>query len=376
MLKRVSDRGAPILGATLLFALILLGTAAHAGSWDQHVDDDSDEIDITFGNIVTSVVAGLEGSGGAGKSGGPDVQGAGSTKKERKPSRYRDNWIDRKSVLGGCETRGGSEGVNHVCAVDENSCEAGDVTPLRYSTFGGDVTVDPRSYQTVRQSEGQTQSGTRFDRKTGETSDLGARCSMPGETTPAVGGAPADAPPEDEPKVVTVTQKDFAKLPVKAATAHAGPEQGWLPANMDLVLYADSEPQVLETELLDTPVRIRATPVEYRWDLGDGNVIVTDDPGEPWPSKDVSATYAYEGWYDVTLKTTYEGQFSVDGGEWQDIDGTVEIASDPQEVYSKSLESRLVNPDRPHDEEKDPFIPERSSGTEGPKDPKATTKEI
>lgn len=175
---------------------------------------------------------------------------------------------------------------------------------------------------------------------------------------------------------MTVTQKDFAKLPVKAATAHAGPEQGWLPANMDLVLYADSEPQVLETELLDTPVRIRATPVEYRWDLGDGNVIVTDDPGEPWPSKDVSATYAYEGWYDVTLKTTYEGQFSVDGGEWQDIDGTVEIASDPQEVYSKSLESRLVNPDRPHDEEKDPFIPERSSGTEGPKDPKATTKEI
>lgn len=202
---------------------------------------------------------------------------------------------------------------------------------------------------------------------------------MPGESKPAVDAAPAGPAkqPEDEkPVVITVTQKDFAKLPVKAAKAHAGPEQGWLPANMDLVLYADSEPQELETELLDTPVRIRATPVEYRWDLGDGNVLVTDDPGEPWPSKDVSATFAYEGWYDVTLTTTYEGQFSVEGGEWQDIDGTLEIASDPQEVYSKSLESRLINPDRPHDEEKDPFVPKRSKDTEGPRDPNATTKEV
>ncbi|PWH07882.1 hypothetical protein DEO23_00735 [Brachybacterium endophyticum] len=145
---------------------------------------------------------------------------------------------------------------------------------------------------------------------------------------------------------------------------------------MDLVLFAESGEQELQTDLLDTPVTIRATPTEYRWELGDGNVIVTDDPGQPYPSKDVTATYDYEGWYDVTLTTTFEGQFSVDGDEWQDIDGTVEVESAPQEVYSKSLESRLVNPNKPHDESEDPFIPERSADTEGRHDPGATTTAI
>ncbi|MFC0294265.1 hypothetical protein ACFFHZ_14350, partial [Brachybacterium muris] len=83
-----------------------------------------------------------------------------------------------------------------------------------------------------------------------------------------------------------------------------------------------------------------------------------------------------EGWYDITLTTTFAGQFSVDGGEWQDIDGTIEIASDPVPLFSKSLESRLVNPDIPVDEETDPWIPPRNPDTEGHRDPAATHREL
>jgi hypothetical protein len=209
---------------------------------------------------------------------------------------------------------------------------------------------------------------------------IGARCAKPAApSAPAAPAAPAQVaqqPEEPEEVEVIVTRDDFAKLPVKASQAHAGPDEGWLPANMELVLYADSEEQELETELLDTPVRIRATPESYRWDLGDGNVITTKDPGAPYPEKDVTATYDYEGWYDVTLTTTYSGEFSVEGGEWQEIDGTIDVESDPQEVYSKSLESRLVNPDAGRDDEKEPFIPDRSADTEGPRDPNAGTTEI
>ncbi|WP_262425650.1 PKD domain-containing protein [Brachybacterium sp. Z12] len=215
-------------------------------------------------------------------------------------------------------------------------------------------------------SEGVTQRGTRIDNETGERTDLGIRCARP--NTPEFDKAP--------PVVITVTQSDFARMPVKPLQAHAGPTDGWLAVNMINVLYAESEPQELSVELLDTPVAIRATPRSYHWNLGDGNTITTTNPGKPYPSEVVSATYAQEGWYDITLTTTFSGQFSVAGGEWQDIDGTIEVTSDPVPIYSKSLESRLVNGDVPVDEDEDPWIPERTPDTEGPQDPAATHRKI
>src|SRR5699024_6693186 len=112
------------------------------------------------------------------------------------------------------------------------------------------------------------------------------------------------------------------------------------------------------------------------WDLGDGNTITTNNPGEPYPSTEISATYTQEGWYDITLTTTFSGQFSVEGGPWQDIDGTIEVASEPIPLYSKSLESRLVDRDVPADEDQVPWIPTRTPQTDGPKDRDATDLEL
>lgn len=179
-----------------------------------------------------------------------------------------------------------------------------------------------------------------------------------------------------QPVVVTVTLEDFASMPVQPLVASAGPPEGWLPVNMVNVLYAESETQTMDMTLLGTPVQVRAIPVSYHWDLGDGNTITTLDPGAPYPSEQVSATYTQEGWYDVTLTTTFSGQFSVAGGAWQDIEGTIEVASEPIAIFSKSLESRLVNGDVPIDEDEDPWVPERTAETEGPKDPEATHREI
>lgn len=214
--------------------------------------------------------------------------------------------------------------------------------------------------------EGVTQRRIRVDNESGENVDLGFRCALPG--TPEFAEAP--------PVVITVTREDFARLPVKPLQAHAGPVDGWLPVNMVNILHTNPETQELSTELLDTPVAIRATPVSYHWDLGDGNTITTTNPGNPYPAETVSATYTQEGWYDITLTTTFSGQFSVNGGDWQDIDGTIEIASDPVPIYSKSLESRLVNGDVPVDEDEDPWIPERSPDTEGPKDSGASHRKL
>nr|WP_283774670.1 PKD domain-containing protein [Brachybacterium equifaecis] len=192
-------------------------------------------------------------------------------------------------------------------------------------------------------------------------------CALPGQPGNA-------AAPDGTPIVITVTQSDFASLPVQPLPAHAGPPDGWLPVNMDLVLYAETAEQTLPTTLLGIPVEVRAIPSQYTWDLGDGTTITTDRPGRPFPALDVTHTYRYEGWYDITLTTTFRGQFSVNGGPWQDIDGTIDIASPPVEIFSKSLESRLVNPDIPVDESADPWIPPRTPDTEGPQDPDARRK--
>ena len=259
-----------------------------------------------------------------------------------------------------------------VCRSDRTVCNSGP----SYSINSGEIFAVPGSGSRGNPGDVTYESITR-DTQTGTDSSNGFRCRQPLDSAPRanVGAAPAGEP-APEPVVIIVTQSDFAKLPVEPSVASAGPERGWLPAGMVNVLHAESEAQTLQTELLGTPVAVRAIPTSYHWDLGDGNTITTTKPGKPYPSEEVSAKYSGEGWYDVTLTTTFAGQFSVDGGEWQDIDGTIEVASEPIALYSKSLESRLVNGDVPVDEDEDPWVPERSPETEGPQDPDARHREI
>lgn len=271
----------------------------------------------------------------------------------------------------------GAAGTN--CNSSRNACQVG--TDYNINS-NGDVLATPSS----RSAQGGSQDKVtleinRVDSADGSRELLGYDCRAPGTATPPTGagartgtGAPAaDAP---APIVITVSLSDFANMPIKPLAAHAGPTDGWLPVNMPNVLYTDTKAQELDVELLDTPVAIRATPISYEWDLGDGNTITTDNPGKPYPSEIVSSTYSTEGWYDITLTTTFTGQFAVNGGPWQDIDGSIEVVSDPVPIYSKSLESRLVDGEVPVDVGADPWIPERTADTEGALDPHAAHRTI
>lgn len=258
----------------------------------------------------------------------------------------------------------GSDG-NTRCGPRRGTCESdgSQLVQLETDVFDRvDVSGDPEVPE-----GGVNYAGTRRDTELNEDSSLGYDCRAPGDAATAQGVAPP---------VITVTRSDFAELPILPLQAHAGPEVGWIPVNMVVVLYADGGEQLLETTILDTPVRVRAVPIEYEWDLGDGNTIVTTEPGAPYPSTEVAGEYRSEGWYDITLTTTFAGQFSVDGEPWQDIEGTVAVASDPVSIFSKSLESRLVNSDVPVDEDADPWIPERTADTEGPQDPEAEHRRV
>ncbi|MGO1532424.1 MAG: PKD domain-containing protein [Micrococcaceae bacterium] len=251
------------------------------------------------------------------------------------------------------------------CVTDENSCASS--TNYEIQEGANDIVVDPGAQSSWDSGDDMVLVQTLLvDTAEGTETPQGFRC-IPASDVGAV---------TEEPVVITVTLSDFKSMPIKPLQANAGPADGWLPVNMTNVLHTDPAIQELSTELLDTPVAIRAIPTSFHWDLGDGNTITTTNPGKPYPSETVSAAYTQEGWYDITLTTTFSGQFSVNGGEWQDIDGTIEIASDPVPIYSKSLESKLVNSDIPLNEDEDPWLPERTADTEGPQDPAARHRTI
>ena len=330
----------------------------------------TDENNATVEDVqITEDVLYPEGSTGTGDPSVPPAasQDVGSTAPP--PSGRVPDFITR---LQRAADHGGWNCNGVVCQASRDACTAAP----DYTTFGGEILARPRA-SSARDGDAVTFESITQDTRSGVETSNGYSCQVPSGATPGAGRTETAVDTEaPKPVVIIVTQSDFAKLPVKPSVASAGPERGWLPAGMVNVLHAEHEVQTLQTELLGTPVAVRAIPTSYHWDLGDGNTIATSKPGKPYPSEEVSAKYSGEGWYDVTLTTTFAGQFSVDGGEWQDIDGTIEVASEPIALYSKSLESRLVNGDVPVDEDEDPWVPERSPETEGPQDPDARHREI
>ncbi|MGB2840458.1 MAG: PKD domain-containing protein [Actinomycetes bacterium] len=67
------------------------------------------------------------------------------------------------------------------------------------------------------------------------------------------------------------------------------------------------------------------------WDFGDGTTIARDEPGGPWPDTSVSHAYGRAGAYPVSVSSTWDAWFTVDGlGPWP-VGGApvVQVASTP-----------------------------------------------
>ena len=91
----------------------------------------------------------------------------------------------------------------------------------------------------------------------------------------------------------------------------------------------------------DLPIghtRIRAVPVAYRYEYGDGHDLKTHSAGDPassqhsgQPLHETSTSYAYPqvGNFHAYVTVTYAGQYSIDGGSWQFFGTEVSRVSEP-----------------------------------------------
>lgn len=152
---------------------------------------------------------------------------------------------------------------------------------------------------------------------------------------------------QDGTGLVVLSVEEFRRLPLSASTPHYQPPDGRGLVNKDLIVYADPAPQTLATTVLGVPVSVRATPVQFAWDFGDGSdPLVTTDPGAPYPDHTVSYPYREPGQFAVRLVTTWQGQFQAGGaGPWYPVAGTATTTSAPFTAEVVEAHAHLVADD-------------------------------
>ncbi|WP_261623299.1 hypothetical protein [Nesterenkonia marinintestina] len=118
-------------------------------------------------------------------------------------------------------------------------------------------------------------------------------------------------------------------------------------------------------EILGEEVEIRATPIEYRWDYGDGASRTTSDSGGPLPETtpegepvnptdaetETSHVYTDTGRYPVTVETVFSAEFRLEDEDWVQIDGTASLESSPGEADIWRASTRHVSGECDHMDE-------------------------
>lgn len=127
-----------------------------------------------------------------------------------------------------------------------------------------------------------------------------------------------------------LTLEDFRRLPIPAQEVLLEPGNGYALVGVPLNVVAGTAPALLQTQLLGAAVSVRATPVAWHWDFGDGTALgPLADPGAAYPALGTTHTYERGGTLTVTLTTTYAGEYSVDGGAFAPVPGTADVVSVP-----------------------------------------------
>lgn len=161
--------------------------------------------------------------------------------------------------------------------------------------------------------------------------------------------APPPAPGAPAPVVqtITVTREQFLSLPIAPAGLERQPVRDWVLINIETIAYAHPQTQTFDIDVLGTPVTVRAEPVSFTWDFGEGEPFTTTSAGHPYPDHDVFYEYKIptEGGETraITLTTSWEGAYSVAGGQWQLIEGQATTTETTAPFVVQEARTALTN---------------------------------
>ncbi len=126
---------------------------------------------------------------------------------------------------------------------------------------------------------------------------------------------------------------------------------GYQPAGGALVnlpaLFSSGQPRRMDTrrfDLVGFQVVLDARP-SWLWTWGDGTQTATTEPGGQWPDRSVSHTFRNSGAVQVTLTTSWDGWFTVDGmGPFPTGGSPVVQQFGPRVVPVREARAHLVTP--------------------------------
>lgn len=153
-------------------------------------------------------------------------------------------------------------------------------------------------------------------------------------TALAVGEDPVrfcDLPPSAAVPTLTpgLVAAAFRNLPLPASTLVVQPPGGRTLVNFATNFYTESGPFTRTVTLLGQRVELRIWPSRFGWRFGDGEQVSTTSAGTAYPDLEITHDYLRAGGVSPSVDTTYAAQFSVNGGAWRDVTGTVTISGSP-----------------------------------------------
>jgi hypothetical protein len=142
----------------------------------------------------------------------------------------------------------------------------------------------------------------------------------------AAAAAPVAAPPTLTPGMVA---EAFRSIDLPGSVLSVQPPDGRTLVNFPTNFYTEQGSFTREVRLLGRSVVLRIWPSQFSWQFGDGRSLATREPGSPYPELEVTHEYLAKGQVSPRVDTTYAAEFSVDGGPWRAVDGTVTIPGAP-----------------------------------------------
>ncbi len=167
--------------------------------------------------------------------------------------------------------------------------------------------------------------------------DAAAGPFMPPRRGPVVVPAVPACPPQTpcDPDLI-VRVSDLVSIRADHPTQGMEPD-GWAVVGVPANFFATASTHVRTGLLLGAPAEVSFTPVQYRWDYGDGTSRTAESGGGSWAGlglpefSDTPTSHVFEqtGTLVIGLTVSYAAEFRFAGGAWRPVVGLVEVPSDP-----------------------------------------------
>ncbi len=118
--------------------------------------------------------------------------------------------------------------------------------------------------------------------------------------------------------------------------------------NLETTFYTKPLTVDRSLNIIGYQVEVQIEPASYTWHWGDGHSDTTEQPGQPYPSTEVTHTYSratHDRDLSLSVDVAYTARYRVDGGPWQQIPDQLTINGSATELPVKQASAVLVADD-------------------------------